>query len=83
MPLKGQAKTDYQREYMRRRRRAQRGLPEPPKPKPQPRRQQECRLCGERLAPRRCMMNRRSWFICFTCADDIVAVRTGGALQPV
>jgi hypothetical protein len=84
MPLKGQAKTDYQRDYMRRRRAGEATarprwkrpkLTESPPPRPKPR----CSFCGEQKVP---MASNDFFHICGDCAREAVAVIDTAAGPP-
>jgi hypothetical protein len=65
MPLKGQAKTDYMRKYMRRRRSGQ------PKPPP-PRARIRCLFCAEAPASDRIMIGDGVSHICESCIAEAV-----------
>jgi hypothetical protein len=82
MPLKGEAKTAYQREYMRRKRA---GLPtttpRPPKPTPpdKPIRMRYCSFCWE-MFDRRVLYRRAEGAICAKCVCLAVNVLQPAAL---
>ena len=68
MPLKGEAKTQYMRDYMRRKRAGlPTATPRPPKPKPpKPIRTRHCSFCYE-LFDRRALFRSSEAAICGRC----------------
>jgi hypothetical protein len=74
MPLRGKAKTAYQREWMRRRRAGlPTATPRPPKPKPvKPIRERYCSFCYE-LFDRRTLFRVGDAAICEKCVRQAVA----------
>jgi ClpX C4-type zinc finger len=76
--LKGQAKTDYMREYMRRRRAGQATAkpPKPPKPKPAPPPPpaKTCWFCHAPRSSERMLVGNDGIYICETCVAEAVAV---------
>jgi hypothetical protein len=75
MPLKGKAKTDYQRGYMRRKRAGlPTATPRPPKPKPpdKPIRERHCSFCYE-LFDRRALFRNAEGAICEKCVREAVS----------
>jgi hypothetical protein len=74
MPLKGEAKTEYQRNYMRLKRAGlPTATPRPPKPKPdKPIRERHCSFCYK-LFDRRALFRDFEGAICEKCVRQAVS----------